>query len=214
MPASKRLPPPPLTCLITAGESNPSNFNEKKSELLDLLRIAIETGISLFQIREKILPARMLFDLASEAGRMTHGTNTRLLINDRADIALAAEIDGIHLPTNSLRADVIRRSFPASFIIGVSAHSLGEVSSAAAQGADFAMFGPVYATPDKGQPTGLAELSRVCKLAGNFPVIGLGGINETNYPSVMESGASGFAAIRYLNNAENLRKLSYDLTDE
>ncbi|MEJ7847900.1 MAG: thiamine phosphate synthase [Pyrinomonadaceae bacterium] len=208
MPENSRLPNTPLIYLITKGDSNPSNFNEKKNEILEALRAAIESGIQLFQIREKQLTAKLLFELASESSTITQGTGTKLLVNARADIALAAKADGVHLPAISLRADVIRQSFPEEFIIGVSTHSLAEAESAAKLGADFVVFGPVFESPGKGEAAGLEELQRVCGRMRNFPVIALGGINEMNSRSVLECGASGFAAIRALTNSENLRKFS------
>jgi len=214
MPANKRLPPGPLTYLITSGESNPSNFSEKKSEIIETLRIAVESGIKLFQIREKHLSAKLVFNLALEAGAISRGTGTKLLINGRADIALAAKADGVHLPANSLRADVIRRSFPSGFLIGVSTHSLAEAEAAAHQGADFVTFGPVFETPGKGEPTGLAVLQQACDRLGHFPVIAIGGLNESNWKSALDHGASGFAAIRFLNDAANLRKLVQGIQNE
>ena len=215
MRANKPLPPTPLTYLITKGDSNTSNFNEKKAEILEALRVSIESGIKLFQIREKQLTAKLLFELVSEASSIARGTGTKLLVNDRADIAMAAKADGVHLPANSVSADVIRRNFPADFIIGVSAHSLAEAESAAKQGADFVVYGPVFETPGKSEPLGLDELRRVCKSLSGFPVIALGGINETNYRSVLDHGASGFAAIRFLSSltgaqAGRLRSSLYD----
>ena len=185
--------------LITKGEATPANFSAKKKEILQIVRTAADAGIPLIQIREKRLTVRLLFELVSEAARITAKTGTKLLVNDRADIALAAKADGVHLTVNSLSAVSIRSSFSEDFIIGVSTHSLEEAALAAKQGADFVTFGPIFATPDKGEPKGLDELRGVCQVLAPFPVIALGGINETNCQSVLDSGARGFAAIRYLN---------------
>lgn len=205
MPENSRLTKIPLIYLITKGDSNPSNFNRKKYKILETLRVATESGIQLFQIREKQLTGKLLFELASQSSILTRGTGTKLLINDRADIALAAKADGVHLPANSMRPDVIRRNFPEEFVIGVSTHSLGEAESAVGFGADFVVYGPVFETPGKGEPIGTVGLRQVCEKLGDFPVIALGGVNETNYESVLDYGASGFAAIRFLNEPENLR---------
>lgn len=188
-----------IVCLITKGEANTANFPVKKKEILQITGNAVEAGISLIQIREKHLNAGLVFELVSEAAKITSKTGTKLLVNDRADIALAANADGVHLPANSLSADLVRRGFPGDFIIGVSTHSLEEAESAAKQGADFVAFGPVFATSGKGEPKGLEELGHVCSVLRPFPVIALGGIDETNYRSVVNAGARGFAAIRYLN---------------
>ncbi len=198
----------PLLYLITKGEADHSNFNAKKNEILEIIKAAAEAEVSLIQIREKNLTAKLLFELSSEAVSITANYSTRLLINGRADVALAARANGVHLPSDSLSADVIRRAFPRNFMIGVSAHSFEEAEKALRNGADFVTFGPVFSTPDKGEPIGLEELRRVCKLLDPLSVIALGGIDRTNYQSVLQSGVSGFAAIRYLNNTENLRGLS------
>lgn len=188
-----------LVYLITKGEATSANFSVKRKEILQIIAAATDVGIPLIQIREKDLTAKSLFELVSEAAKITTKTNTKLLVNDRADIALAAKADGVHLTVNSLSAGSIRRGFPKNFMIGVSTHSLEEAVLAASQDADFVTFGPIFATPDKGEPKGPDELRRVCQELAPFPVIALGGINETNCQIVLDNGARGFAAIRYLN---------------
>lgn len=197
----------PIIYLITQGDADSENFKFKKREILERVHLAAETRVSLIQIREKNLPARLLFDLAEAAVAITRRSDTRLLINGRADIALAVGADGVHLPADGLTADVIRRSFPSDFLIGVSTHSAGEALAAKANGADFVTFGPVFESPGKGGAQGMEKLNRVCKLLNTFPVIALGGIDELNYENVVENGASGFAAIRFLNDENRLRRL-------
>ena len=94
------------------------------------------------------------------------------------------------------------------FIVGVSIHAAQEGLTARSDGADFVTFGPVFTTPGKGDPQGLESLRSVCKLLDPFPVIALGGIDESNYRDVIENGAAGFAAIRFLNEKSNLQNLS------
>ena len=197
----------PIIYLITQGDADSENFKFKKREILERVHLAAETRVSLIQIREKNLPARLLFDLADAAVEITGKSDTRLLINGRADIALAAGADGVHLPADGLSAEVIRRSFPSGFLIGVSTHSAEEALAGKATGADFVTFGPVFESPGKGKPQGVETLQRVCKLVYPFPVIALGGIDESNYQNVLENGASGFAAIRFLNDENRLRRL-------
>ena len=155
----------------------------------------------------------MVFELAAKAAGVTKNSNTKLLVNDRADIALAAGANGVHLTSNSISAEIIRANFPKDFIVGVSAHSLEDVETAKRRGANFATFSPVFATPSKaayGAPQGIAKLREVSESVENFPVIALGGIDETNFREVLPV-ADGFAAIRFLNDAENLRKLKEKL---
>ncbi|HSK73131.1 MAG TPA: thiamine phosphate synthase [Pyrinomonadaceae bacterium] len=197
--------------LITTGEATAENFNRQKEQILKIIKASVEAKISLIQIREKKLTARLLFELARASALITKNTETKLLINDRADIALAAGADGVHLTSVSIPTNIIRRNFPENFIIGVSAHSLEKAENAKEQGADFVTFSPIFFTPNKGEPQGLENLRKVCEKLKPFPVVALGGIDENNYKTVLQSGASGFAAIRFLNNTDNLRKITKEL---
>ena len=111
------------TYLITKGILTDENFAASKIETLETIRRAVEFDVSLIQIREKKLGAKLLFELARQAAAITENSKTKLLINDRADIALAANADGVHLTANSISAGIIRHSFPEKFVVGVSAHS-------------------------------------------------------------------------------------------
>lgn len=193
-----------LIYLITKGDATADNFHEKQHEILEIIKKAVEAEISLVQIREKKLSTKLLFELAAKAAQITKNSETKLLINDRADVALAAKADGVHLTERSLSAQIVRANFPTDFIIGVSVHTLEKALEVKAQGADFVTFSPIFHSPNKGEPVGLETLREVCEALKGFPVIALGGINETNYKEVLEI-ADGFAAIRFLNDADNLR---------
>lgn len=201
----------PLVYLITEGRATSENFVEKKAEILEIIKVAVDAKINLIQIREKNLSARFVFELASDAAQITRNSATKLLINDRADIAVAARADGVHLTARSLSAEIIRKNFPPDFIVGVSTHTFEEAESARRQAADFVTFSPIFPTPAKekyGEPQGLENLRAVCERLKPFPVVALGGVDANNYKSVLENGARGFAAIRFLNDRENLRKLA------
>ncbi len=198
----------PLIYLITDGNITAESFAKRKSEILKLIEISVKNKVSLIQIREKKLSARLVFELVCEAVKTTRNTETKIFVNDRADIALAAKADGVHLTSHSLSAEIIRRNFPNNFIIGVSTHTIESAEAAKQQGADFITFSPIFDTPGKGKSQGVKKLREVCETLKPFPVIALGGINETNYKSVLENGASGFAAIRFLNDAKNIREFS------
>lgn len=193
----------PISCLITKGEATPENFSQVKRDILNIIYLAVENRVGLVQLREKGLSAKLLFELAAAAVKITRNSSTRIVVNDRADIALASGADGVHLPANSLSPVVIRANFPTDFIIGVSTHSLREAEAAAGEGADFILFGPVFETPGKGSPQGMEKLAVVCRRLKPFPVIALGGIDATNYEKVLAAGASGIAGIRFLNDPEN-----------
>jgi len=201
----------PLIYLITDGAATTENFNEKKRNNLSLIKTAVQTKVSLIQIREKRLSARLVFELVSEAVKLTRGTPTKLLVNDRADIALAANADGVHLTSRSLSAKIIRRNFPKNFIIGVSAHSIEKAEIAKRQAADFVVFSPIFSSPGKADSQGIEKLRAVCRQLKPFPVLALGGVDETNYAETLAAGASGFAAIRFLNDEKKLRELAADL---
>lgn len=214
--SSERFPQnKPVIYLITEGATTTENFSQKSAGILKLVRIAVELKINLIQIREKKLAARLVFELAAKAAEITQNTATRLLVNDRADIALAARADGVHLTSSSLATDIVRRNFPPDFIIGVSAHTVFQAEQAKEEGADFVTFSPIYKTPSKEKygepPQGLEKLKEVCEKLKPFPVIALGGIDETNFAEVLKNGASGLAAIRFLNDQVKLRKLAEDL---
>lgn len=201
----------PLIYFISDGSLTPQNFSEKSRELLKLISVAVDNEIPLIQIREKNLTARLVYELTTKAVAIAQRSKTKILVNDRADISFAADADGVHLTSNSLPVRLIRQSFPPNFIVGVSAHSLRDVETAKTHAADFAVYSPIYYSPDKGAPKGLDKLRQVCEKVQNFPVIALGGIDEINYRAVLETGAAGFAAIRFLNSAENLRNLKEEI---
>lgn len=139
---------------------------------------------------------------------MTRNSATRLLVNDRADIALAARADGVHLTARSLSTELVRRVFGSRLLIGVSTHTLGEAREARDGGADFAVFGPVFETESKqayGPPVGLEKLREVAHTLEPFPLLALGGITRENIASVLRAGASGVAGISIFSDAQTLK---------
>jgi thiamine-phosphate pyrophosphorylase len=196
----------PLYYLITEGDLDDDNFSTRRVELIDKIRIAVEKGIDLIQIREKRLSARNLVALACEARTLTKDSSSRLLVSDRVDIALAAELDGVHLTETSLPVSVVREIAGRDFVIGCSRHSLEGVQNAASDGADFAVYGPIFFTPGK-NPVGIDSLREVCHAVPDLPILGIGGINANNLGDVLQAGAAGIAAIRFLNDAEALAQL-------
>lgn len=197
----------PITYLITRGEAASGSFSSAKRQILDIIAVAIDEGVSMIQIREKQLSARLLCELAEAAVAATRQSRTRVLVNDRLDIALACGADGVHLTAGSIPTNVVRGTLPDDFLVGMSAHSMDEVRASAAGGADFAVLGPVYSTPGKGEPLGIEGFAEIARASAPFPVLALGGIDETNYADLLSAGASGFAAIRAMSNPEKLRVL-------
>ncbi len=162
-----------------------------------LVEAAVAADISLVQIREKELTTRVLYELVTRAASITRSTGTRLLVNDRFDVARAAGADGVQLTARSLPAQLVRQICGPDFLIGVSTHSLEE--AAAASAADFVVFGPVFATGSK-QPQGLDKLREVTSALNGFPVVAIGGIDLHNADDCFQAGASGIAAIRLFSS--------------
>ncbi|MCA1618515.1 MAG: thiamine phosphate synthase [Acidobacteria bacterium] len=201
----------PITYLITGGETSSSTTpaDAESRRLLALVRSAVEARVTLVQLREKDLTGRALYELARAAADLARGSATRVLVNDRADVARASGCDGVHLTTRSLEAGVVRRSCGADFLIGVSAHTFEEARAAYAGGADFAVFGPVFDTPSKrayGAPVGLAALRDAARRLSPFPLVALGGVDEANAAEAMSAGAAGVAGIRLFACGQNLAR--------
>jgi thiamine-phosphate pyrophosphorylase len=165
--------------------------DRKGADVLDCARRAVDAGVEMIQVREKDLDARDLFALVARVIEIARGSATRVLVNDRLDVALAAGADGVHLPADGLSLEAVR---PAIGLVGVSAHSIDDVLRARAGGADFAVFGPVFATPGK-TPVGLDKLRRVAA-AVDIPILGIGGVTTDNADQVIAAGAVGIAGIR------------------
>lgn len=166
-------------------------------ELPAVIADALAGGVRCVQLREKDLSGRKLYHLAEQLRMLTHNHQSRLLINDRLDIALAVGADGVHLGATGLPVTAARRILGPDALIGYSAHSVAEAARAAEDGASFVTFGPVYHTPSKavyGAPLGLEQLAQAaCSLA--IPVFALGGIKLENLPETMKTGCHGAALI-------------------
>jgi thiamine-phosphate diphosphorylase len=165
--------------------------DRRSGDVLECAARAVQDGVDMIQVREKDLPAIDLFALVSKIRDRAAGTGTRILVNDRLDVALAAGVDGVHLPADGLPPHKVR---PLIKVMGASTHSVEEATAAERAGADFIVFGPIFESPGK-TPVGLMALTRVVSAVA-IPVIAIGGINAANWQSVLDAGAAGIAGIR------------------
>ena len=206
------LPKPlqPILCYVTDRRSLPlSTSADSHHLLLDSITSAAAAGVDWIQLREKDYPGREWARLVNESLERVKrtGSSTRILVNDRLDVALACGAGGVHLSENGLPvADACRlrddffaaSNQPADFLVGLSCHSLGAALGAARAGADYIYFSPIFFTPSKanyGPPQGVERLARICA-AIEIPVIAIGGITAENAPECLRASASGIAGIR------------------
>lgn len=178
---------------------------------IDVVHAALDGGVRAVQLREKDLAGGALYQLACALRKLTASYQARLLINDRIDVALAVEADGVHLGHTSFPVAAARRLLGAEKLIGVSVHSPEEIAAAA--GADFLVFGPVYFTPAKaayGEPQGLTRL-RQAVVQSPVPVLAIGGIHAAQVAEVLAAGAQGVAVIAALSAAPDPAQAARDL---
>lgn len=170
---------------------------QARGPLPRVLAAALAGGVNAVQLREKDLGARRLAELAAELLPIAQAAGVPLLINDRIDVALACGAAGVQLAGTSLPTPQARTLLGPDRYLGVSTHSLEEAERAAREGADFVLFGPVFATPSKlayGAPQGLERLRQVCRVVP-CPVLAIGGITARHLPEVLAAGAHGVAVI-------------------
>ena len=163
--------------------------------LQDQVGAAARAGVDFVQVREPDLEARELTEVVRQLLAATAGTETKLLVNDRIDVALAAGAHGVHLKEQGILPGDVRRMTPAGFVIGCSVHTTAGL--AARKAADFLIAGTVLSTASKRAPDYLGEegLRRIVRAAEGQPVLGIGGLDVASVPMLRSSGAAGLAAI-------------------
>ena len=184
----------PVVCMITDRR----RFGDEGGDaVIRRVSAAAGAGVDLVQVRERDLEARDLSRFVARCLDAVRGTRTRVLVNDRLDVALATGAHGVHLRGDSMPASRARSLTPIGFLIGRSVHTLAEaVAACSAGGLDYLLFGPVFATASKpGQaPAGVQALADVAS-AVTVPVLGVGGISAETQPLMAGSGGAGYAAI-------------------
>jgi thiamine-phosphate pyrophosphorylase len=183
-------------------------------DLCHVVEEALKGGVRAVQLREKDLSSRELYELAYELRKLTARFNARLFINDRVDVALAVEADGVHLGYNSMPIYRVRKVIGEKKMIGVSCHNQVNAIIAQEKGADFITFGPVFFTPSKavfGEPVGLGKLEEVANLM-QIPVFALGGISDLNVAEAVASGVHGIALVSAIISADSPREVASKIT--
>jgi thiamine-phosphate pyrophosphorylase len=181
--------------------------------LPEVIEAAIDGGVTMVQLREKDASSREFYELALEIRRVTGSRRVPLVINDRLDIALAVEADGLHIGQSDLPLEAARRIAGGRMFIGVSAGSVEEALAAESGGADYLGVGAVFPTgskADAGEAIGLETLSAICR-AVRVPVAAIGGIGPANAGTVMQSGAAGIAVISAILSQPDVKTAAVEL---
>ncbi len=174
---------------------------------------ALRGGVRSVQLREKALDAKRLLRLARELRALTNRYGARLIINDRADVALLSGADGVHLGQKSIAPWDARKMLGEKMLIGVSTHSVDEAVRARDGGADFITVGPVYHTPSKapyGAPIGVGIIREV-KAVVDVPAYAIGGIDRDNLKETVKNGADGIAVISAILKSEDVEKSAREM---
>ena len=197
------IPSSPFLCVITDEAFCPITLAEE----------ALKGGAAMIQLRHKTASGSQLYSWAVEIRKLCRQYNALCIINDRVDIALASDADGVHLGQDDLPASAARKLLGNGRIIGVSASCAEEALQAEKDGADYLGFGHIYPTISKLKehaPLGLDALQQCVELIA-LPVMAIGGINAENAPLLIARGASAAAVISAVSRAKEPSKATYEL---
>ena len=191
---------PPLICLVTGNRGH-------EQQTFELISAAVLAGVELIQVRERRLDDRGLAALTRQAVGLARNSTSRIIVSDRADIALAAGAAGVHLRGSSFAAGRLRALAPPGFLIGRSVHTLSEATAVEASGGcDYLLFGTVFPSPSKPANHAIAGLEALRAVCGavRLPVMAIGGISVERVRPVAEAGASGIAGISVFETADSM----------
>lgn len=196
----------PLVCVVTDRRQWSRLGPDAIGQRLDaLVRASVAAELSLVHVRERDMEAGPLYDLVRRLACQTTRTATALVVNDRADVAMAAGAAGVHLRSSSAPSDRVKAVAPSGFLVGRSVHSAEEAMAAAAAGVDYVCFGTVFASRSKGpahRVAGLAALRSVTATCA-VPVLAIGGVSVDRIAQVADVGAAGFAAIEMFSGGND-----------
>ena len=197
-----------IRCLVTDRQRLPgagASFDHARRHLLAQLETAVHDGVDFIQVRERDLEAGQLAALVEAALSLARGTTSRIVVNDRLDVALACGADGGHLRADSIPTADARRIVPAGFLIGRSVHAPGEAS--AAEGCDYLIAGTVFPSPSKAAGAAVLGIEglRAIVRAARAPVLAIGGVTADRFDDVAAAGAAGVAGIGLFLPIDSLR---------
>ena len=199
--------PLPRLCLVTDSSV------ALHAPLEDVVAEAVAGGVGMVQVRQKTMASGELYKLANNLRFVTR-SKALLIINDRVDLAIAVDADGVHLPAHSLPIDIAKRLCGEGMLLGRSVHSVEEAMAADEEGADYLILGTIYGTASHpGREASGPELIEHVKARVQTPVYAIGGINASNAREVIGAGAHGIAVIRSILGAPNPREAARELAD-
>ncbi len=179
----------------------------------DVIVAAIRGGATIIQYREKSASTRKMFEEARTLLALCRKHHVPFIVNDRLDIALAVDADGVHVGQDDMPASLARKLIGEQKILGVSAENEEQARKAIADGADYLGVGTVFPTATKsdvGNPIGLDGVEQIVRIS-KIPVVGIGGINASNAADVIRAGAAGVAVISAIVNAEDVEGAAREL---
>lgn len=184
--------------------------------LIDVVRLAVEGGATMVQLREKHAATRDFVNAARALAAVLRPLGIPLVVNDRVDVALAADADGVHVGQDDMPVADARRLVGDAVIVGLSVTSIAEAADVDASLVDYAGVGPVYATPtkpDAARPLGLDGVAAVCRVL-RVPAIAIGGIHAGNAAAVMATGVRGIAVVSAIGSARAPRAAAVALRQQ
>jgi thiamine-phosphate pyrophosphorylase len=180
---------------------------------LEIVAAAIRGGVTVVQYREKTVGLRVLIEQALALQTLCRQAAVPFIVNDRVDVALAVDADGVHVGQDDMPASLARQLIGPDRIVGVSVENIAQARQAQADGADYVGASPIFATPTKPDAPrpmgleGLREVARVCSL----PIVAIGGMNKTNAAEALRAGAAGIAVVSAIVQADDVERASREL---
>ncbi len=181
----------------------------------EVIESAIRGGATIVQYREKSASTRKMIDEALELRDLCRARGVPFIVNDRVDVALAVDADGVHVGQDDMPASLARKLVGRDKIVGVSAENVEEARTAIADGADYLGVGAIFATAtksDAGEPIGIAGLMKIARMS-TVPIVGIAGINASNAASVIRAGAAGIAVVSAVVSADDIERAARELRE-